>query len=112
MPRQPAGDFQEVEADAFAVEFMMPRWLIGWHAARQGWTVERFPSAERGLPARAADRRQLRGDLLDASSAIASSNKRRPGNCYRRNRARLKVGFAGSLSTAGLPRRCLAADGA
>ena len=35
----PAEDFQEVEADAFAVAFMMPRWLILWHAARQGWTV-------------------------------------------------------------------------
>lgn len=38
----PAGDFQEVEADAFAVAFMMPRWLIGWHAGRQGWTVDDF----------------------------------------------------------------------
>ncbi len=38
----PAGDFQEVEADAFAVMFMMPRWLIGWHADRQGWTVDDF----------------------------------------------------------------------
>src|SRR5258708_31543446 len=33
---QPSGDFQEVEADAFPVAFMMPRWLIGWHAERQG----------------------------------------------------------------------------
>ena len=36
---EPTGNFQEVEADAFAVAFMMPRWLILWHAARQGWTV-------------------------------------------------------------------------
>ena len=44
---QPTGDFEEVEADAFAVEFMMPRWLVAWHAARQGWTVPDFrrPSA-------------------------------------------------------------------
>ena len=42
IPRQPTADFQEIEADAFAVEFMMPRWLITWHAARQGWTVENF----------------------------------------------------------------------
>ncbi len=35
-------DVQEVEADAFAVEFMMPRWLIHWHAARQGWTSVDF----------------------------------------------------------------------
>jgi len=39
---RPADDFQEVEADAFAVAFMMPRWLIAWHAARQGWTVADF----------------------------------------------------------------------
>jgi Zn-dependent peptidase ImmA (M78 family) len=39
---QPGDDFQEVEADAFAVEFMMPRWLIAWHASRQGWTVNDF----------------------------------------------------------------------
>ncbi len=42
MQSQPSGDLQEVEADAFAVEFMMPRWLIAWHAARQGWTVSDF----------------------------------------------------------------------
>lgn len=30
-------DFQEVEADAFAVGFMMPKWLIQWHCQRQGW---------------------------------------------------------------------------
>lgn len=42
MQSQPSGDFQEVEADAFAVEFMMPPWLIAWHAARQGWTVGDF----------------------------------------------------------------------
>jgi Zn-dependent peptidase ImmA (M78 family) len=42
MQSQPSGDFQEVEADAFAVEFMMPRWLIAWHATRQGWTVNDF----------------------------------------------------------------------
>jgi len=35
-------DVQEIEADAFAVEFMIPRWLIQWHAARQKWTVEDF----------------------------------------------------------------------
>lgn len=30
-------DFQEVEADSFAVAFIMPRWLIEWHCQRQGW---------------------------------------------------------------------------
>jgi hypothetical protein len=39
---QPTGDFQEVEADAFAAMFIMPRWLISWHANRHGWTVNDF----------------------------------------------------------------------
>jgi Zn-dependent peptidase ImmA (M78 family) len=43
---QPSGDFQEVEADAFGVAFMMPRWLIGWHAERQDWMVEAFRRPE------------------------------------------------------------------
>jgi hypothetical protein len=30
-------NMQEVEADAFAVAFLMPRWLIEWHCRRQGW---------------------------------------------------------------------------
>jgi len=30
--------FQEVEADAFAVAFMLPKWLILWHANNQGWS--------------------------------------------------------------------------
>jgi Zn-dependent peptidase ImmA (M78 family) len=42
MAADEGADFQEVEADAFAVEFMMPRWLIQWHAARQGWNAEDF----------------------------------------------------------------------
>jgi Zn-dependent peptidase ImmA (M78 family) len=46
MAGQAPSDFQEVEADAFAVEFMMPRWLIHWHAARQSWTVKEFRQPE------------------------------------------------------------------
>ena len=42
MPIPQHGEYQEIEATAFAVEFMMPRWLIAWHAARQGWTAEDF----------------------------------------------------------------------
>lgn len=37
---EPTGLFQETEADAFAVAFMMPKWLILGHAARQGWLVD------------------------------------------------------------------------
>jgi Zn-dependent peptidase ImmA (M78 family) len=32
-------DLQEVAADAFAAEFMLPRWLYGYHIQRQGWSV-------------------------------------------------------------------------
>lgn len=39
---EPTGLFQETEADAFAVAFMMPKWLILAHAARQGWHVDDF----------------------------------------------------------------------
>jgi len=30
-------NFQETEADAFAVSFIMPRWLIAWHCKQQNW---------------------------------------------------------------------------
>lgn len=32
-------DIQEVEADAFASEFLLPRWLYRHHIRSQGWTV-------------------------------------------------------------------------
>jgi Zn-dependent peptidase ImmA (M78 family) len=32
-------DYQEMEADAFASEFLMPKWLIAAHVRRQGWTT-------------------------------------------------------------------------
>lgn len=38
MPALNAGpNMQEVEANAFAVNFLMPKWLIAWHCQRQGW---------------------------------------------------------------------------
>lgn len=40
LPTAQDPDFQEVEADAFAVAFMMPRWLIEWHCRRQGWLAK------------------------------------------------------------------------
>jgi Zn-dependent peptidase ImmA (M78 family) len=39
---EPTGLFQETEADAFAIGFMMPKWLILGHAARQGWQTPHF----------------------------------------------------------------------
>jgi Zn-dependent peptidase ImmA (M78 family) len=35
-------NMQEVEADAFATAFLMPRWLIDWHCRRQGWNARSF----------------------------------------------------------------------
>lgn len=35
----PGHDHQEVEADAFAVAFMMPKWLLALHMRRQDWVV-------------------------------------------------------------------------
>ena len=36
---RPDNDAQEVEANAFAVAFMMPRWLIHAHCSRQHWSM-------------------------------------------------------------------------
>jgi Zn-dependent peptidase ImmA (M78 family) len=41
---EPGNRFQETEADAFAVAFMLPKWLILAHAARQGWQVNELRS--------------------------------------------------------------------
>jgi Zn-dependent peptidase ImmA (M78 family) len=38
----PSSAYQEAEADAFAVGFLMPRWLIEWHCKRQHWTTSHF----------------------------------------------------------------------
>jgi hypothetical protein len=46
-PNDAGSGMQEIEADAFAVGFMMPRWLLQWHAARQGWTAADFRKPDR-----------------------------------------------------------------
>ena len=37
---EPGHDCQEVEADAFAVAFLMPKWLLAVHMRQQGWVVK------------------------------------------------------------------------
>ncbi|WP_081991228.1 ImmA/IrrE family metallo-endopeptidase [Inquilinus limosus] len=32
-------NLQEVEAEAFAAAFLLPRWLLAWHCERQDWTI-------------------------------------------------------------------------
>jgi Zn-dependent peptidase ImmA (M78 family) len=39
---EPGNQFQETEADSFAVAFMLPKWLILFHAAKQNWTTNDF----------------------------------------------------------------------
>lgn len=39
MSPEPGSKFEETEADAFAIAFMMPKWLIAQHCARQSWTT-------------------------------------------------------------------------
>jgi len=39
---RPGYDMQEVEADAFAVAFLIPRWLIMCHCERYGWRAADF----------------------------------------------------------------------
>lgn len=39
MSPEPGSKFEETEADAFAIAFMMPKWLIAQHCARQDWTT-------------------------------------------------------------------------
>jgi Zn-dependent peptidase ImmA (M78 family) len=38
-------NMQEVEADAFAIAFLMPLWLIQWHCERQGWLARDLAKA-------------------------------------------------------------------
>lgn len=35
---QRGDDLHEVEAEAFAAAFLLPRWLLDWHCERQQWT--------------------------------------------------------------------------
>lgn len=35
-------DAQEIAANAFAAEFLMPRWLMVWHCNRHGWVKDDF----------------------------------------------------------------------
>lgn len=42
-PFERAGlQWQELEANAFAASFLMPRWLVGQQVGRQGWTAQEF----------------------------------------------------------------------
>lgn len=37
---------QEVEANAFAAAFLLPRWLVSWHCERQGWNDDALQQPE------------------------------------------------------------------
>lgn len=44
--RDAATGFQETEADAFAVAFLMPKWLVLAHCARQAWRLAELKRPE------------------------------------------------------------------
>lgn len=49
VPRAPGrfkAALQEIEADAFAAEFLAPKWLIARHAKAQGWSSESFATPD------------------------------------------------------------------
>lgn len=37
---------QEIEADSFASEFLLPKWLMVWHARAQGWSANDLNNPE------------------------------------------------------------------
>ena len=80
-------DYQETEADAFAVGFMLPKWLIVGHCARQGWrTVDLLrPEVVYQLPLRVGDGTRLvlrHGDImLDAVMPGAGGEAKRGDRC-------------------------------
>lgn len=73
---EPGGRFQETEADAFALAFMLPKWLIVSQAVRQGWTVNDFRrprivyqlSLRLGASYEATCRTLVRYDLIPVST--------------------------------------------
>jgi Zn-dependent peptidase ImmA (M78 family) len=40
-------DMQEMEADAFALTFLLPRWLFAVHFQRQGWTANEMHNPQK-----------------------------------------------------------------
>lgn len=73
---------QEVEADAFAMGFLMPRWLIALHAKRQGWQLNCFSkphvvyqlSLRVGASFEATWRTLWRYNLITSSAVTALEN--------------------------------------
>lgn len=39
-----SGELKEVEAESFAAELLLPKWLLVYHMRRQGWTIARHMS--------------------------------------------------------------------
>jgi Zn-dependent peptidase ImmA (M78 family) len=72
---EPGSRFQETEADAFAIAFMLPKWLILLHAAQQGWHIDDFRrpnvvyqlSLRLGASYEATCRTLVRYELISAS---------------------------------------------
>jgi hypothetical protein len=71
--------YQETEADAFAVAFLMPKWLIMAHCARQAWRLAELKrpaviyqlSLRLGASYEATIRTLERYELIDAATRIS-----------------------------------------
>ena len=71
-----AAHLQEVEADAFAGEFLMPRWLLAHHAALQGWSPRHFndPAVVYQLSLRCGSSYDATTRALERNRVISSSS--------------------------------------
>ena len=75
-------DPQEVEAEAFAAVFLLPRWLLDWHCERQDWTdadlldpIKVYQLALRvGTSFKATVWTLHRYDVFDQATATAMAN--------------------------------------
>ena len=76
------GDLQEIAADAFASEFLMPRWLVAAQVRRQRWTTDalRTPRVVYQLSLRLGVSYQAMCWALAGHQAIPRSDARRLAN--------------------------------
>ena len=57
-------------ADAFAIGFLIPRWLVAWHAEQQGWHGTTLPNPQSSTSSRcgSAPASRRHGGACDATS--------------------------------------------
>jgi hypothetical protein len=90
-------DLQEVEADAFAAEFLLPRWILEFHARRQGWNARSMaaPQAVYQLALRIGASYDATCRALQRHRIVSASDARRLLDTARRS---IKVELCRGLS--------------